>query len=299
VTSGERPLLSVTAITVLSSSASRTIALSPTNSTLLRLMTPGDIPAALELSRLAGWNQTADDWRLLLELTPAGCFCFACGRMVVATAALMGYATRLAWVGMVLTHPDHRHRGYAKQLLSELLTRADALGIPTIKLDATEQGQPLYEKLGFEFEQPIERWSRNESQNLPPARSTGNLSEWFEMDESCFGADRKSLLAGLAGRGACYANTFGYLLARGGREASYLGPCIAKSIAGARELLTRALSNTQTRWAWDLLPENQDALTLATELGFRPQRRLTRMRRGAPLQTDDGRIYSIAGFEFG
>src|SRR5437762_3624981 len=39
----------------------------------LRNLNNNDLPAAMELSTLAGWNQTADDWRMLLELAPDGC----------------------------------------------------------------------------------------------------------------------------------------------------------------------------------------------------------------------------------
>ena len=40
----------------------------------LRQMTDSDLQAADELRRLAGWNQTLEDWRRLLWLEPRGCF---------------------------------------------------------------------------------------------------------------------------------------------------------------------------------------------------------------------------------
>ena len=40
----------------------------------LRRMTDGDLPAADELRRLAGWNQRPEDWRRLFWLEPRGCF---------------------------------------------------------------------------------------------------------------------------------------------------------------------------------------------------------------------------------
>jgi hypothetical protein len=52
-------------------------------------------------------------------------------------------------------------------------------------------------------------------------------------------------------------------------------------------------------WYWDLLPENKDAVAIATELGFTRKRSLTRMFRGAPMRGRDEMVYAIAGFEFG
>ena len=40
----------------------------------LRRLIDGDLQAADELRRLAGWNQTLADWRRLLWLEPRGCF---------------------------------------------------------------------------------------------------------------------------------------------------------------------------------------------------------------------------------
>src|SRR5580704_1065850 len=40
----------------------------------LRRMIEADLIAIDELRRLAGWNQTPEDWRRLLQLEPDGCF---------------------------------------------------------------------------------------------------------------------------------------------------------------------------------------------------------------------------------
>jgi hypothetical protein len=50
---------------------------------------------------------------------------------------------------------------------------------------------------------------------------------------------------------------------------------------------------------WDLPAGHAAARSLAREFGFRCQRRLIRMVRGGPVTPLDGRIYAIAGFEYG
>jgi GNAT superfamily N-acetyltransferase len=265
---------------------------------LVERMSADDVTAALELSMVAGWNQTEDDWRLLLELAPEGCCCIRRDGRAVATASLMRYGTRLAWIGMVLTHPEYRGKGLATSLLTHILAKADAQGVRTVKLDATEYGEPLYRRFGFVGEQPVERWSRRHATGAARAKTCADLTKWKEFDQRAFGADRWQLLSVLRRRGGCFANSRAFLLTRPGRSTSYLGPCIAAERDSAGALLEAALKSAG-RWSWDLLPENREASMLASELGFSPARQLVRMTRGEQLRADTARVYAIAGFEFG
>jgi N-acetylglutamate synthase-like GNAT family acetyltransferase len=265
----------------------------------IRALTVDDVPAALQLSTLAGWNQTTNDWRLLLDLSPDGCFAMEHEGRVVATATLSCYGNRLGWIGMVLTHPEYRHRGYAKHLFSRVLDQAKTCGIKTLKLDATDQGQPLYESYGFKAEQSVERWSRAASERKA-SDACAELVDWRDLDTMAFGADRSDLLETLRRRGKCFTNPDAYLLTRPGRIAAYLGPFVARSRDAARDVLQNAISDSgMSGIVWDLLPSNQDAVELASELGFSTQRRLARMFRGEQLRGRDELIYAIAGFELG
>lgn len=272
------------------------------NQPVIRLLTESDLPATIRLSSLAGWNQTADDWKMLLDLAPEGCFGLEIDGIVAASATLLSYGQLLAWIGMVLADPEYRRRGFARQLVTHALARADALGTRTTKLDATDEGQPLYAGLGFVPEQPVERWFRPGS---PAAKSNANqsrgeLSRWFDVDSNAFGADRKKLLQKLTQRGRCFSTDKAYLLTRQGRTTTYLGPCIAGDLAAARELFQLAIQTPAPEgWSWDLLPQNDQAAALARELGFVPQRRLMRMFRGEEFRGKDELVYAIAGFEFG
>src|SRR5579871_2520069 len=116
---------------------------------LVRLLKEEDVAAATELSAEAGWNQTVDDWRMLLQLAPDGCFGMDADGRLVSTATFVCFGRELAWIGMVLTTAAYRRRGFARKLLGQAIERADELGIESLKLDATDQGQPLYESLGF------------------------------------------------------------------------------------------------------------------------------------------------------
>jgi predicted GNAT family N-acyltransferase len=113
----------------------------------MRLLRQQDIVVAAQLSAEAGWNQTPDDWRMLLQLNPENCFGIDADGQLVSTATLTCYGVQLAWIGMVLTSRNYRRRGFARSLLLRAIQRADELGVESLKLDATDQGQPLYESL--------------------------------------------------------------------------------------------------------------------------------------------------------
>jgi len=266
---------------------------------ILRPLRSEDLSAALRLSGLAGWNQTHEDWAMLLDLAPEGCLAIEIDGTVASTTTLLCYQKKLAWIGMVLTDPAYRRRGLARKLFEECLKRADTMGIETLKLDATDQGQPLYEKFGFRCEQEIERWARPGNGAVPTVPAVDADPAFTNMDSQYFPADRSTLLARLASRSSVHANRDAYLLARPGRVSAYLGPCVGKNVEAARRLITDLVKKSSCAWVWDLFPQNRQAVELATEFGFACQRHLTRMFRGKDLPTDASATYAIAGFELG
>jgi GNAT superfamily N-acetyltransferase len=276
-----------------------------------RLMKSGDLASAAELSSVAGWNQTPEDWQMLLHLEPTGCFGIEVDGRLVATTTLLDYEQRLAWIGMVLTHPEYRGRGFARRLVAAVLARAESRGRETVKLDATDQGRPLYESLGFQAEQPVERWFRpglpepgsteSRTSESPAAASSSELSRALrDLDAQAFGTDRSIVLQKLARRSALHTSSNAFLFVRAGRTTEYLGPCVSADPAATRALITGAVTaSTRSAWSWDLMPANKNAVAFAAELGFTRQRHLTRMVRGKPLRGRDEMVYAIAGFELG
>ncbi len=233
----------------------------------------------MELSIAVNWNQLPADWARVLRLEPGGCFCMEEDGRVAATATVVTYGHDLAWIGMVLTRPDYRGRGFALRLMEACLDYCERLGVGCVKLDATDMGRPLYAKLGFVDESVVERW-RGELPLLPVREFPPDPA----LDRLAFGADRSTLLAGLGA-------------ARAGRVAGYVGPVVARSYEDARERVLHAGASGTTYW--DVPEMNVVAWELAHELGFAPVRKLWRMRKGAPIEERPEFIYALAGFEFG
>ena len=268
---------------------------------MISQLVAGHASAGFALSVMAGWNQTLDDWRLLLKISAAGYGMEVDGQLI-ATATLVGYGQRLGWVGMVLTHPDFRRRGLARELVSRVMEQAKRLAIQTVKLDATDEGRGLYESLGFRAEQPVERWQLGAG--IGRARESSSGSPSFDADAEACGYNRSSLLKSLATVSeagvARDGSRDGYILNRPGRICTYLGPCVARDRKAARSLIEGAISRyPDSSWFWDLLPANGDAVAIAQELGFARVRNLTLMTWGLELRGKEENVFAIGGFEFG
>ena len=65
---------------------------------MIRLLEVRDLAGAMRLKESAGWNQTAADWRRLLELAPEGCFAVELDGVIAATATVVTYGQDLAWM---------------------------------------------------------------------------------------------------------------------------------------------------------------------------------------------------------
>lgn len=233
-----------------------------------------DIDSLMLLVDAAHWNQTPADWLRLLSLAPDLCLGIERDGNIVSSATATPYGSDLAWIGMILTLPEHRGQGLARTLFAALLDRLS--GTRTLKLDATSQGLALYRHFGFVEEGVVRRWKGilSASSSCPPA--------WpGPLDREAFGADRSALLHAL---GSCL---------RPGRRASYLGPLVARRAA---DLI---LPSADGEVYWDILDSNRAAVTLAASLGFQPFRRLVRMRQGPPLDCREDFQFAIAGFEYG
>ena len=270
--------------------------------TTLRSLVSRDLSFAHRLSQLAGWNQTRRDWERFLTLGQGGCFLAEYDGVPAGTATTTCYGSDLAWIGMVLVDPGFRRRGIGTDLLQRAIHYLrDERGISCVRLDATPEGRPLYEGLGFQAEWGLRRWRREAVGNqcnevlLHPEFSDAA----FALDKLVFGADRSGLLRSLASGSLAGASlpdgSFG--LIRDGERAVYLGPVTAaSSVSGATliENLARQCPGDRVIF-WDLPDENFIATDMAVSLGFRPVRELTRMWLGdAPAPSDPLRIFGLA-----
>src|SRR2546423_14442021 len=102
----------------------------------------------MELSTQAGWNQTPEDWRTLIQLDSKGCFGVEVEGRLVATTTLLCYGRLLAWVGMVLTRVEWRGRGVCRGVLGTGHPPARPPRHPHREIGSNHPGPPADGKIG-------------------------------------------------------------------------------------------------------------------------------------------------------
>jgi GNAT superfamily N-acetyltransferase len=279
----------------------------------IRVMAQQDIPGGVRLNTVIGWNQTAADWERFLTASPNGCFVMEDADKIVGTSATISYENKFAWIGMVLVDPDYRNRGIGTTLLQRAVEYLDGAGIPTLKLDATPAGKPLYEKMGFVTEYEIDRWvlkrSVIEEPILAHERTAPDvLLKALDFDRQAFGADRSKLLHSYNDQApdlTLVAQTdgqlAGYAFGRRGLFADHMGAWMASDDDTARTLLSKFLQrSSRDTIIVDALKSSRIAGELLRENKFSPARLLTRMCRGPnshPGKPES--LCAILGPEFG
>ena len=253
-------------------------------------------------------------WRRELEVylrtQPDGWFAVTDGDEIVAMAGALAYGS-FCWVGLVATLPDRQRQGLATRLSAHLVDWAKAHGCSTVALDASDNGRPVYEHLGFQAvgdtlamiaPPSLPALEREE----PRAERINDVDELLSLDRSVFGGDRAALLRAIweiespeihVIRGA--DGPAGYLFVRD----RLLGPGCARTPAIAGDLVRAALggrANTSGEEIRMLVPTECESTSTLIELGFREQRRLTHMRLGdIGLPGERNRLFAEVSFAAG
>ncbi len=269
----------------------------------IRNLCESDLTSVDEFVQQALWNQLRVDWQRVLQYEPNGCFAAFSNNRLIGTVTTTTYGKDLGWIGMMLVHTDFRRRGIATALMRRAMTYLVDNHVVCIKLDATPEGQIVYEQLGFAAEWRFHRWERAADQpsQIVPCNQIESCDDRLQqLDCEAFGANRFGLLKLLQKNSYTICVEDGFGMIRSGRRATYLGPVTAASFQCAEQIIRELIDLISGRLFWDIPGGNDDAQSLAQQLGFTPVRNLTRMRRGHLLREPNISMqYAIAAPETG
>ncbi len=279
----------------------------------LRQMALTDVPELMGLKNAEGWNQLEFDFEFYMRQWPTGCFALEFEGRLVGSAIAVNYHDQIGWVGVVIVHPDCRRQGQATRLLRTVMDNLS--GCRGIWLDATPAGQPVYEKLGFEFEYMLARYicpaavpGPNVDISVCKPVDTADLPRLIEMDAAAFGAKREGLIEYLLKTWRAGAFKYeidgriaGFCVGRAGSRYRQIGPVVAESPEIAKTILNCALARFKGQPVCvDLIESQAEFKAELLDRGFAAQRPLGRMCRGKAVAAPVPQTYfAIPGGEFG
>jgi GNAT superfamily N-acetyltransferase len=264
---------------------------------------PDDALAGLALSTEAHWNQNEADWRFFLSQATVFGVRDHDGHLV-ASAALLPYASGNAWISMVLVTASFRRRGIATRLIDACLDAAAKQGCATW-LDATPAGATVYAPLGFTPTLELRRL-RLETPAVPnaavsQARSADDLERFVARDCLAMGFDRSALLVELGGRPGSRLVSGGdaAALVRDGRKARHIGPLFADGPDQALALVHEIIKFETGPVLIDAVGMQDEFLEGLTSSGWTIERPFQRMRFGGATARPAQLPFAVAGPEYG
>ncbi len=285
-------------------------------------MRAGDVEPAADVMIGGGWG----DRRRFLSFTVAhpGCRPFVAeldGRIAGTGVATINGA--VGWVGMIFVDEGLRGRGLGTTLTAAVVDELEAAGCRSQVLLASPLGRPIYARLGFSAEMDYrllvapggagedpEVWGGTNgpdptdhgASRLRAFRPT-DLAAILELDRRATGEDRAHVLREVVGADVTIVavRASGELVGYDARVPWGTHPTVAAALPDGIRLLEarrrRTSAGNEVRTA---IPEvNRTGLTALENLGWRVDRGLTRMVRGARIDWLPEAIWGQINFALG
>ncbi|MBY5987751.1 GNAT family N-acetyltransferase [Roseovarius atlanticus] len=264
----------------------------------IRPLGPEHVDGALALSRQVGWPHRKEDWDLALAVSEG--VVATEGDRVTGTACCSRFGS-VALINMIIVDEAMRGRGLGRRLMEAAM----ALGAgDEMRLVATREGLPLYEKLGFTATHQILQHQGIARAAAPQLvvrdGSLSDIGRLAELDRGACGLERQALLERIAAQGQVLLAEDGFALLREFGRGHVVGPVVAKDAAVARALIAEAASRTEGRFLRIDLPEAAGLSEFVTALGLEHVGGGTAMvRTPAPATPSDYTTYALVSQALG
>lgn len=233
---------------------------------------------------------------------------------LIASAAIILYGETLASIGMVIVHPDYKGRGIGKAI-TDSCVKSVSTQTP-IMLIATDEGKPLYEKLGFRAVSYVSKYICN-SYNVNYT-SAGNeeymmnyeecdLEGIIKIDEYAFGTNRREFLKErIMQSERCIVvkdkeqNVLGYGMSIQTPENKIIGPVVAKNDTMAIEIVHYLAREHNGKLRMDVPEGKKDFMKELEIIGFQKVNTPPIMIKNRDqLLKRNNKLYGIAAQIFG
>ncbi|TCN20640.1 GNAT family N-acetyltransferase [Sinorhizobium americanum] len=207
---------------------------------------PEHLDAAVALSRQAGWPHRPEDWQMVLALSE-GIVAVEDDR-IVGTVLVTSYKEDCATINMVIVDEAMRGRGLGRRLMDAALRIA---GNRPLRLVATPEGLPLYEKVGFRETGRVLQQQGVVGEMATPAgvepANASDVAAIADLDRRSFGADRSDLIASIEAVGEFAVirrdgRVCGFSALRAFGRGEVIGPVVAANLNDAKALIAHFIA---------------------------------------------------------
>ena len=275
---------------------------------VIRPMTVHDLAAATELSSEQQWPHRDEDWELFLELGE-GLVAEQDGK-VIGTTMGWRFGADMATIGSVIVSKAAQGQGLGRKLMEAMIAR---LGNRTIVLNSTEEGLPLYIKLGF-VETGIVCQHQGVVQDVPLAellpgdrvRPKGKSdTDLAVLYSEASGMDRRDLFQALSANGRTVVQSrntapVGFAILRRFGRGWVIAPVVAPDMAGAKALILHWLAVKKGSFCRIDIPAESGLGDWLEGLGLPCVGTVRTMARGpAPVPAPGTTVYALASQALG
>jgi len=233
---------------------------------------------------------------------------------LIASAAIILYGEVLASIGMVIVHPDYKGRGIGKMITNSCMNSVSAQ--TPFMLIATDEGKPLYEKLGFRVVSYVSKYICNsynanhkcaENEEYMVVYKEGDLEGIIKIDEGAFGTSRNEFLKQrIMQSERCVVvkdtkeNVVGYGICIQTPENKIIGPVVAKNNAMAMRIVHDLVRGHNGKLRMDVPEGKKDFMKELEIAGFKKVNTPPIMMKNSNrLLKRNSELYSIAAQIFG
>ena len=272
-------------------------------------MTRDDVVLALEWAASEGWNPGLRDADAFLAADPDGFFVSTIDRRPVATLSAVRYGEGFGFLGLYITAPDMRGRGYGVAVWGA--GRAHLEG-RIVGLDAVPEQEHTYARDGFVTDHRTTRHVLTSTDSVPAPRRRPvdardlPLQSLLAYDQHLFPEERSAFLTAWTTMPgvACLAviegdQVRGWAARRPCLQGHKVGPLFANDPEVANDLLCSLAQGVAGPLYLDIPDPNATGRALAARHGMTPVFSTVRMYDGPPPVLDLERIFGVTSLELG
>ena len=241
-----------------------------------------------------GWADITEPARHTIESDSRFAYKAIVDERIAGMGAII-YNGSTAWLFAIIVHKDYRNNGIGTAITQFLLDKIDMARFPSVLLDATEFGYPVYKKAGFEvisehahFERATPDTDALLSMLIKPFEKK-HLDDILQLDKIATGENRLATLL------PKIADAFVYLSNDDKVEGFYIpslskGLIIANNAEAGIALMQMRLKTT----SYCMLPiENKAAIDYLLQMGFTHFKTSKRMRLGQSVCWEPTYIFNV------